>query len=75
MQVKTLIKALQEMDPEAHICALVYDKSQFDFPEDDEMVLTEEGWQKLCQEFDESVSDDDIFQSLLMGALDYAEER
>jgi len=73
MKVKDLIKYLSDMDSEDHICALVYDKRQFDFPDDDEMILTAEGWEKLCNDFDER-GFDDIWQSLHMGALDYAEE-
>lgn len=73
MKVKDLIKYLSDMDSEDHICALVYDKRQFDFPDDDEMILTAEGWEKLCNDFDEQ-GFDDIWQSLHMGALDYAEE-
>lgn len=74
MKVKELSEYLSRLDPEAHVCALVYDKAQFDFPDDDEMVLTNEGWEKLCNDFDEQ-SWNDIWQSLHMGALDYAEER
>lgn len=74
MQVKHLLEALSQMDPDDHICALVYDKSLFDFAEDDGIVLTKDGWNKLCSEFDEQQFDD-IFQSIMDGALDYAEER
>ena len=74
MKVKDLIQYLSEMDSEDDICALVYDKRQFDFPDDDEMILTNEGWEKLCNDFDEQ-DFPDIWQSLSMGALDYAETR
>lgn len=74
MKVKDLLNYLSDLDPEDHICALVYDKRQFDFPDDDEMILTKEGWEKLCNDFDEQ-DFPDIWQSLSMGALDYAEER
>ena len=73
MKVKDLIKHLSEMDAEDDICALVYDKRQFDFSDDDDMVLTNEGWAKLCHDFDEQ-DFDDIWQSLSEGALDYAEK-
>lgn len=74
MKVKDLLNYLSDLDPEDHICALVYDKRHFDFPDDDEMILTKEGWEKLCNDFDEQ-DFPDIWQSLSMGALDYAEER
>jgi len=74
MQVKHLLEALSKMDPEDHICALVYDKSLFDFAEDDDIVLTKEAWEKLCNDFDEQPFDD-IFQSIMDGALDYAEDK
>jgi hypothetical protein len=53
MQVKTLIKALLAMDQEQEICAAVYTKSDFDYSPEDEVKLTEEGWNKICQDFDE----------------------
>ena len=74
MKVKELIKYLSEMDSEDDVCALVYDKTQFDFPDDDDMILTKEGWAKLCHDFDEQ-SWSDIWQSLSDGAIDYAEIR
>jgi hypothetical protein len=74
MKVKDLIKYLSEIDPEDSICALVYDKRQFDFPDDDDMILTNEGWEKLCADFDEQTFDD-IYESLHMGALDYADTK
>lgn len=73
MKVKDLIKHLSEMDPEDDICALVYDKRQFDFSDDDDMVLTKEGWEKLCNDFDKQHFDD-IWQSLHEGAIYYAEK-
>lgn len=72
MQVKHLLEHLSKMDPEEHICALVYDKSQFDFPDEDELTLTNEGWEKLCDDFDEQ-NFDEIWQSLSDGAIHYAE--
>lgn len=74
MKVKDLIKYLSEMDSEDDICALVYDKRQFDFPDDDDLVLTNEGWAKLCNDF-EVQPWNDIWQSLMDGVLDYAETR
>jgi hypothetical protein len=53
MQVQTLIKALQKMDPTEEICAAVYTKSNFNYSPEDEVELTEEAWNKVCQDFDE----------------------
>lgn len=74
MKVKDLIDYLSEMDAEDNICALVYDKRQFDFPDEDPLILTNEGWEKLCNEFDVQPWND-IWQSLMDGVLDYAETR
>lgn len=73
MKVRTLIEALQKMDPEDHICALVYDKMMFDFDGDDEMVLTNDGWEKVCNEFDE-LPFSDIWESIHDAVLDHADE-
>lgn len=74
MQVKTLIEALQKMDPESHICALIYDKKMFDYDEDDDVMLTDAAWEKLCGEFDEQPFSD-IWESIADGVSEYAEER
>lgn len=74
MKVAELIEALSKLSPDENVCALVYDKSQFDFPDDDDLSLTDEGWEKLCKDFDEQQFDD-IWQSLNDGAVHYAEIR
>lgn len=74
MKVKELIDQLNQLNPDDSVCALVYTKSEFDFDDDDELVLTDEAWNKLCDEFDQ-VHFREIFQSLADGALDYAEMR
>jgi hypothetical protein len=54
MKVKDLIKALQETtNPDDEILVLWWEKQNFDFPEDYELTLTDEGWLKISQEFDE----------------------
>jgi hypothetical protein len=54
MKVKDLIKALQETtNPDDEILVLWWEKQNFDFPEDYELKLTDEGWLKISQEFDE----------------------
>lgn len=74
MKVRHLMEHLSKMNPDDDICALVYDKTQFDFPDDDDLTLTKEGWEKLCDDFDEQPWSD-IWQSLSDGAIHYAEIR
>lgn len=74
MQVKTLIEALQKMDPEAHVCALVYEKCQFDYDEDDEVELTNEVWESICNSFDESPFNE-VWDSILDAAASEAVPR
>jgi hypothetical protein len=74
MQVQTLIEALQKLDKDAEICALIYTKDQFDYDPDDEVELTTEDWNKLCQEFDETPFAD-IWESIAMGVSDYAKDK
>jgi hypothetical protein len=53
MKVSELIKVLQENNkPDDEILVLWWEKSTFDFPEDYEIKLTDEGWLKTSQEFD-----------------------
>lgn len=72
MKVKELLEQLMKLDPEDNVCALLYDKSKFDFPADDELMLTDAGWEQLCKDFDDQPWND-IWESLHLGALDYAE--
>lgn len=74
MKVQTLIEALQKMNPEEEICVLLYSKDQFDYAEDDEVELTTEAWNKICQDFDE-VPFADIWESISMAVNDEATER
>jgi hypothetical protein len=75
MIVKSLIDFLSNLDADAEVCALIYDKSMFDFEEDDELVLTNEAWGRVVKAFDEAVSDKDIWDSLSSACLDEAEFR
>lgn len=74
MQVKTLIEALQKMNPEEEICALLYTKQMFDYDPDDEVELTTEAWNKICQDFDE-VPFKDIWESIAMAVSDEAQDK
>lgn len=74
MQVKTLIEALQKMNQEEEICALLYTKDMFDYSPEDEVELTTEVWNSICQSFDESPFSD-IFESISMAVSEEATER
>ena len=74
MQVKALIEALQKMDPESHVCALLFDKSMFDYAEDDEVVLTNAAWEELCNHFDEQPFND-IWESISDAVCNVLEDR
>ena len=56
MKVKTLLEMLSQYSPEDELCVLYWDKEQYDFkflPEDEDVMLTPEIWEKVCKEFDE----------------------
>lgn len=74
MKVNTLMDFLSKMNPEDDICALVYDKSWFEFEEDGALVLTKEAWEKTVNEFDE-MPFRDVYQFIFDSALDNAEYR
>lgn len=50
MKVKQLRDLLADLQDDDDICALLWDKPCFD---DEEYPLTDAGWAKVCQEFDE----------------------
>lgn len=72
MKVKELLDNLNKLDPDEHICALVFYKSQFDYAPDDEVTLTDDAWEKLCNEFD-ATPFSDIFSLIMDGVIEYAE--
>lgn len=74
MKVQHLLDALSKLAPDEDICALLYTKKDFDFPEEDDLVLTNEGWEKLCNDFDDTPFLD-VYDVLSNGALFYADER
>lgn len=52
MKVHELVKKLQALDPDEHICALYWAKESFDFHEDDNLHLSDKRWEQVCEEFD-----------------------
>lgn len=74
MKVRTLMEALQKMNPEDEICVLLYTKEMFDYAPEDEVELTTEAWDKICQDFDE-VPFRDIWESIAAAVCDEAQEK
>jgi hypothetical protein len=72
MLVSDLLEILNRFSPDENICALIYDKSIFDYGDDDDMVLTTDAWNKICKEFDE-MPFNDVWESINMACIDYAE--
>lgn len=77
MKASELIKQLMELPPDEPVCALVWTKAEFDFTEDDEMELTPEGWQKVCEDFYSSLNVlcHTIDVSINDAVIDYAIEK
>ena len=74
MKVKDLQTMLSKLDPEEPICAIVWDKSSFDYDPDDEVELTDAGWEKICEEFEKQPFFD-IWESISMAASEYAVDK
>jgi len=53
VKVKQLKELLSNFQDDDDICALVWDKTCYDYDEGDEFVLTHEAWAEICSEFDE----------------------
>jgi hypothetical protein len=53
MKVSRLIKLLQEQNkPDDEILVVWWEKHNFDYTDDDELILTDEAWLKVSNEFD-----------------------
>lgn len=52
MKVKDLLKMLEAYKPEDNLCVLYWDKEQYDYPDSDELELSEQSWVEVCNEFD-----------------------
>jgi hypothetical protein len=74
MKVSDLRKLLDDLNGDDDICALVYDKSMFDYEEDDEVELTKEGWYNVVADFDETPFND-VYESIMMAVVDHAVDR
>lgn len=55
MKVKDLVQMVTtNYDAEDEVIVLIYSKDTFDYPEEDEMTLTDEGWLKMVEEMESS---------------------
>jgi hypothetical protein len=72
MKIKQIMEMLSRYSPEDELCILWWDKPQFDNL--DELSLTEEGWARICKEFDEwENAGSEINQWMLDASIEYAE--
>ena len=75
MKVKDLQSFLSKLDPEKHICALIFEKASFEYSPDDEVEITDENWEKVCKEFDESPFPSGIWEFISTAVSDYATDK
>jgi hypothetical protein len=77
MKVSDLIESLQGLDPNESVCAVIWTKAEFDYDNDDEVFLDEEGWDRICKEFYESqnVTTRSIAETLADAVTEYAIEK
>lgn len=74
MKVRELITQLSEMEQESEICALVYDKEMFDYSDDDEVVLTDESWNRIVKEFENDLGIvNNVYDWIAEAVSEYAE--
>lgn len=52
VRVKDILEALSKYSPEDNLIVIYWDKSHFDWDEDDEYTLTNEAWDEVCEEFE-----------------------
>ena len=75
MKVHELIKQLtEELNPDEEVCVLVWDKAMFEFQDDDELFLTDEGWERVVKDF-EAESHSNLWSAISDACMDYAEMR
>lgn len=77
MKVSQLIKALQNNNhPDDEIIALWWEKKDFQYPEDDEMTLTDEAWNKISDEFDSwHTAGEEVTEWIHSGVIDWSQEK
>lgn len=52
MKVKELLAQLNQLDPEENVCALIITKEEFDYSEEDEVMLTKEAWDEIVSGYE-----------------------
>lgn len=72
MKVSELLEDLQKLDPDDEVCALVFAKDAYQFDEEDGLILTDEGWHNVVEEF-QSMALKDIFSWMSDAVLDHAD--
>jgi len=74
MKVSTLLEKLNQLSPDENVCAILLDKSMYEYQEDEDLVLTEEAWEKVCNDFDEAPFAN-LFEFVHESVMDYSEFR
>lgn len=59
MKAKDLVEMIQKYGPEEEVLALIWFKDGFDFPDDDELQLTDDGWAKVVADMENGGFDAD----------------
>ena len=71
MKVSELKEVLDKSPDDEDVFALLYTKDMFDFPDEDELLLTHAAWAELVAEL-EQVPFNDLWESVMDGVLDVA---
>lgn len=71
MKVSELKEVLDKFPDDEDVFALLYTKDMFDFPDEDELLLTHAAWAELVAEL-EQVPFNDLWESVMDGVLDVA---
>ena len=76
MKVKDLIAQLSEMNPDDNVCSLIITKEEFDYSEDDEVVLTREAWDKVVADYETGWTEyHGLYESIGIAVAEIAEPR
>ena len=72
MKVSELVEQLSKLEPDSEVCALIYTKELFDFPDEDVLKLTDKGWARVVEGFEEETFDD-IWISIYDACIELSE--
>lgn len=74
MKVSQLIKQMNELNPDDEIIVLWWQKFDYDYEQGDELVLTNEAWNKISTEFDAwDDAGNDISEWIADAVIEHAE--